>query len=46
MDDEWTIETLKVMSQSAGNTKCLGVKEKPYCNFVEVDNCISPILHS
>ena len=46
MDDEWTIETLKVMSQSGGNAECLGVKEEPYWDYVEVDNFICPILYN
>ena len=47
MGDEWTIETLKVMSQSGKtNADSLGIKEEPYWNFVVVDNCICPILHN
>ena len=30
MGDDWTIETLKVMSYSRGNIECLCVKEKDY----------------
>ena len=29
-----------------GNVECLGVKEEPYWDCVEVDNCICPILHN
>ena len=47
MGNEWTIETLKVMSKySAKNADCLGVKEEPYWDFIEVDNFICPILHN
>ena len=47
MGDEWTIETLKVVSQSGKkNADSLGVKEESYWNFVEVDNFISPILRN
>ena len=47
MGDEWTIETLKVMSQSGEkNDDCLSVKEEPYWDFVKVDNFICPILHN
>ena len=28
------------------NAESLGVKEEPYCDFVEVDNYICPILHN
>ena len=28
------------------NADCLGVKEEPYWDFVEVDNFICPILHN
>ena len=45
MDDEWTIETLKVISQSGRkNDECLGVKETPYWNFVEINKFICLIL--
>ena len=47
MGDEWTIETFKLMSQSGKKKSVsLGVKEKPYWDFVEVDNYICPILHN
>ena len=47
MGDEWTIETLKVLSKSsAKNADCLGVKEEPCWDFIEVDNFICPILHN
>ena len=28
------------------NAESLGVKVEPYCDFVEVDNYICPILHN
>ena len=38
MGNKWTIDTLKLMSPSGKrDTECLGVKEGPYLNFVEVD---------
>ena len=47
MGDDWTIETLKIMSQSGKtNADSLGVKEYSYWDFVEVDNFICPILHN
>ena len=47
MGDEWTIGTLKLMSHSGvRSTKCLGVKEHPYWDYVEVDKDISPIRHN
>ena len=38
MGDNWTIETLKVMSQSEKNTDSLGVKEESYWDFVQIYN--------
>ena len=47
MGDDWTIETLKIMSQSGKtNADSLGVKEDSYWDFVEVDNFICPILRN
>lgn len=47
MVDEWTINTLKVMSHSGKrNTECLGVKEKLYWDFLKTDKYIWPILHN
>ena len=42
----WTIESLKVMSQSEKKSERLDVKEEPYWDFVRVDNFICPILHT
>ena len=47
MGDDWTIKTLKIMSRSGKpNYDCLGVKEYPYWDFVEVGHFIRPILHN
>ena len=46
MGDEWTVETLKIMSQIGKNADNLGVKEESYWDFVEVDNFICPIPHN
>ena len=40
----WNFESNVVIQKK--NTECLDVKEKPYRDFVKVDNFISPILHN
>ena len=41
--DYWNSESKVIVRK---NAECLGVKEEPYLDFIQVDNFICPIRHN